>query len=297
MHKSSLSNNKPRWVIVALLGLLITLFSLYGAIQTLFTAWYTPFVIGSYCLFGAITKGLYGSSTLSLLINKPLIWLKLYFYIAIFGFVTEVLGRNVGNFWYYPKFDFGDLVIHVWLIGYPLALFSAIESYWCILYIVKFIIKSSKPTTTIFIPLKVSYIIIFFTLILIASSLIFYFLELSRFTTLALFALLISLSFFFDSIANIIKKPTVIYVGSNPFIPGLLISVPLIGLLHEIPNTFVWEWVYQNVPFISLELFKVNVLVLTLGWFYLVFIPLSICHLAVAEAYLPITPPKSDLKV
>lgn len=41
------------------------------------------------------------------------------------------------------------------------------------------------------------------------------------------------------------------------------------GLIHEVPNTFSNEWVYQNIPFVSLEIWDVNILVLTAGWIYL----------------------------
>ncbi|MBI2672185.1 hypothetical protein HYX16_04590 [Candidatus Woesearchaeota archaeon] len=55
----------------------------------------------------------------------------------------------------------------------------------------------------------------------------------------------------------------------------IVLTIILNGLLHEIPNTFAWEWVY-TFPFFALEIFKVPVIVLTLGWFILVYIPVIV---------------------
>ena len=294
MTYTNVTDKKILWIFVAIFGFFVTLFSLHLAINIGFGAWYTPFVIGSYCLFGAVTKLFYNNSTLSLLACKPLKWFQLYLFIVLMGFITEVLGRKIGNFWVYPYFDFKDIVIHVWLIGYPLALFSAIESYWCFLYIAKSLSKLSRLNKPTFVPIKISYFVVALSLILIASLIMLYFLEITKLTTISLFSLLIVLPFFFDSIANIFKKPSLLHFNSNIFIRALVIVAPIIGMLHEIPNTYVGEWIYQNVPFTSFELFNVNVLVLTLGWFYLVLMPLSICHLTISEAYLPIPPPSRN---
>jgi hypothetical protein len=44
---------------------------------------------------------------------------------------------------------------------------------------------------------------------------------------------------------------------------------------HEVPNTFAWEWRYQNIPFTSLEILDVNVIILTIGWSYLTILGIS----------------------
>ncbi|KKT37333.1 MAG: hypothetical protein UW22_C0027G0001, partial [Candidatus Gottesmanbacteria bacterium GW2011_GWB1_44_11c] len=44
-------------------------------------------------------------------------------------------------------------------------------------------------------------------------------------------------------------------------------------LLTEVPNTFSWEWIYYNIPFTTSEILKINVVIFTMGWFFLVFAP------------------------
>jgi hypothetical protein len=56
---------------------------------------------------------------------------------------------------------------------------------------------------------------------------------------------------------------------------ALLISIPFNALAHELPNTFAWEWRYQNMPFTSVEILGVPVVVLTVGWTYLTIFGIS----------------------
>lgn len=51
------------------------------------------------------------------------------------------------------------------------------------------------------------------------------------------------------------------------------------AFLHEIPNTFVWTWKY-SLPYITLEIFKINILAITLGWFIIVGTTLGLEKLA-----------------
>ena len=44
---------------------------------------------------------------------------------------------------------------------------------------------------------------------------------------------------------------------------SIVITAIVSGLIHEVPNTFSYEWIYQNIPFVKYEIWDVNVLVLT----------------------------------
>lgn len=46
------------------------------------------------------------------------------------------------------------------------------------------------------------------------------------------------------------------------------------ALIHEIPNTFAWEWKY-TISFLPIELLNINILVI-LGWFFLVFVAIVV---------------------
>jgi hypothetical protein len=56
---------------------------------------------------------------------------------------------------------------------------------------------------------------------------------------------------------------------------ALLISTPVNAFAHELPNTFAWEWRYQNMPLTSLEILGIPVFVLTVGWTYLTIFGIS----------------------
>jgi hypothetical protein len=56
---------------------------------------------------------------------------------------------------------------------------------------------------------------------------------------------------------------------------ALFISISFNALAHELPNTFAWKWRYQNMPFTSLKILDVPVIVLTVGWTYLTIFAIS----------------------
>ncbi len=60
------------------------------------------------------------------------------------------------------------------------------------------------------------------------------------------------------------------FSSSISFFLTFIISV----FLHEIPNTFVWEWVY-TIPYFTFEIFNINIAVI-FGWIILIIIPLSV---------------------
>jgi hypothetical protein len=55
----------------------------------------------------------------------------------------------------------------------------------------------------------------------------------------------------------------------------LLASIPLNALVHELPNTYAWEWRYENLPFTSMTIFGVPLVILTVGWTYLTMLAIS----------------------
>ena len=46
------------------------------------------------------------------------------------------------------------------------------------------------------------------------------------------------------------------------------------AFLHEIPNVFVWSWIY-TIPYIKFEIFQINIVVI-IGWSILVLVPLLV---------------------
>jgi hypothetical protein len=59
----------------------------------------------------------------------------------------------------------------------------------------------------------------------------------------------------------------------SPNMASAVILTTLINaFIHEIPNTFAWEWVY-TIPYITIEIFQINIVVIV-GWIILVAVPL-----------------------
>ncbi len=65
------------------------------------------------------------------------------------------------------------------------------------------------------------------------------------------------------------------FIKSNFF--SLIFTIILSIIIWEIPNVFSKDWIY-NIPYINLEIFGVNIIVI-LGWPILILFPLSIYKL------------------
>lgn len=57
----------------------------------------------------------------------------------------------------------------------------------------------------------------------------------------------------------------------------IIIGSYIQGLIHEFPNVFAKQWVYQNIPFIETNLLGIPIFAF-LGWFYLTLFPVSVYH-------------------
>jgi len=59
-----------------------------------------------------------------------------------------------------------------------------------------------------------------------------------------------------------------------PSLASAMILTTLINaFIHEIPNTFAWEWVY-TIPYVRFEILRINIVVI-IGWVILVSVPLT----------------------
>jgi|APSaa5957512622_1039677.scaffolds.fasta_scaffold52954_1 hypothetical protein len=61
-----------------------------------------------------------------------------------------------------------------------------------------------------------------------------------------------------------------IKVGLLPL--AMILTTLINAFVHEIPNTFAHEWVY-NIPYFTLEILQINVIVIV-GWIILISVPL-----------------------
>jgi len=188
------------------------------------------------------------------------------------------MGRYISNMWIYPYYDVQDEIIHVILIGYPFAFFS-VSSFYSIL---KGIFERFFPTAIIkpyYRPYVLVKILIFLTLLSIILPIIDFSLfngvEINKIMVLCLIIGISSVSpigFYLseDSFLGQILKVDLRTIGA------LLLTSFISSFLHEIPNTYAWEWVYQNIPFTSFEVLNVNIIVLTIGWLFLTISAISV---------------------
>jgi len=277
----------------AAIGLALTGFSLHLAIVRQNPTWYTPFVVGSYLLFGAINCLLRGRSTLVVAVVHTKRFLQLYTILMLLGFIIDLLlGRLLGDFWIYPSLSRLDQVIHVWLLGYPLALLSAVESLWLLQYPPPISADRAEPQRRSRIRTGCSRILLSTTVLLFAAAIALRVngdLEAAR---KAMFFLLFTGAFSFDALAFLLGKISLVgsvTIRGLPRLFYLAALVPVIGFLHEFPNSYAHEWVYQHIPFVHSEVAGVNILVLTAGWLFLLLMPLSLTYILLPAELVPAT--------
>lgn len=52
----------------------------------------------------------------------------------------------------------------------------------------------------------------------------------------------------------------------------IIVATLINAFVHEVPNTFVWEWKY-TIPYITFEVLQINIVVI-IGWVILITVPL-----------------------
>ncbi len=52
----------------------------------------------------------------------------------------------------------------------------------------------------------------------------------------------------------------------------IILTTLINAFIHEVPNTFVWAWIY-TIPYVTLEVLEINIVVIV-GWVVLIAIPL-----------------------
>jgi len=170
--------------IPAIIGLLLAGYGIFSALAFGSQVWYSFFVVG-----GTIFLLNLGKSK----VDGCKKFLKTYALYLVATAGIELVGRQLLGLWYYPSFGLPEMMIHVFMIGYPFAFFMAGETY--------------RLLNGIFSP---------------------------------------GIAFFITSFLS--------------------------AFLHELPNTFAWEWIY-TVPYVTFEILKINIIVIA-GWPILIAVPI-----------------------
>ncbi len=120
---------KPLIILGYIISVLLISYGVYSAIITANKIWYSFFSIGLTIFLGLINLKIKNKSAITEICSKPRRFIKIYTIYLVIGIIYEILGNYFLHLWYYPSFNFAEMIIHVFLIGYPFALFSAYETY------------------------------------------------------------------------------------------------------------------------------------------------------------------------
>ncbi len=277
----------------------------YGVFTALIYAdfhWYSYFVLGLFLLLDRLDARLNHDSNLARLFGPA--WrtpvLTYFTYLAGSLYIDVFLGTCLGHLWVYPRFGVAGRVVHVLLIGYPFALFSCSALYRVLTGLLQKFLNTAAPGTIKQTPAAPGLARLF-----LAGTILSFVLPLAGFLVFGRThaSLVIVISgviglFSFSPLSCLRGQPSVLGSLLNRdwmAILSLLASIPLNALAHELPNTFAWEWRYQNLPFASATLLDVPILVLTLGWSYLTIFGISGNELffyhpkSYSRTYIPVT--------
>ncbi len=259
-------------------GLLLTLYGVYTAVVDQSTYWYSYFTVGSFLFFDSLDFQLNGDSNLFRLIKgQPKTVVGTYLFFLVFGgvLIDVVFGRGIGALWTYPNLSGFSEIIHVLLIGYPFALLSVSSMYRTFHALLTRVLRESGDYKTstrtgwrMRLAKALSIMFVVSLILPIANWLVFdnrYANELLIICSLlgvfsiSPFTYLLFQDSWFEQLFRF-EKSTLM---------ALFLTFLVASFAHELPNTFAWEWLYQNIPFTSLEIFKINIIILIPAWLFL----------------------------
>lgn len=255
------------------IGLIISLYGTHSAIFNANMYWYSYFVIGSFLFFDRLDVFVNNDSNITRLLQGR--WQTLFYsYLTFFlsALVVDLLiGRYLADMIRYPHYDNLESFIHVILIGYPFAFLSCSALYRFLhgLFHRILVIKPDSDIQAKPYLRSIAGILLLGTIVSVALPLInFIFFHNRGVHELVVICLFIGV-FSLSPIKLIFGKRCLLgdlLSGDWAAILALMVSIPANAFAHEIPNTFVWEWQYQHIPFTSMEIMNVHIFVLTIGW-------------------------------
>ncbi|MDO8524749.1 MAG: hypothetical protein Q7R99_03950 [bacterium] len=245
---------------LAVFGLILVIFSYILAIKK-FHYFYTILVVGNFLVY----------NSLYYLLNKKYLlklssWLKFYVALIPGGIIADMfMGRILSSLHYYPFYGPINYLI-IYLIIYPLGGLILVYCYSLIKNLFKNYkekkISLNSTKNILIVGLFVSLFLIPITLIYKESLPSFGFWIFTWITFAILF--LMNLTNLFISKNCLIKEITSL---NRPAILSILFTMFFNGFLHELPNTFAWEWVYcKNCFPVNTAILQIPLWVITLGW-------------------------------
>jgi hypothetical protein len=268
-------------LISGIVGLFVSLYGLYSAIFRSSQIWYSFFTVGSFLFFASVSYWLRKDSSLNSVLRKA--WLLGLLYLVFLGItvLVEFYGRFVGSFWTYPYFDQGELILHVYLLGYPFAFLSVIPLFEIVEHLILSGISGPSKPAALRPPQTLYRLLCAGSAVIFVSSLVTaYFVEhwTAEFNFMAMIAGALGL----DLVRTLVHQRSFIErILSGDYRYAIIVPLAswVAAFLHEVPNTFANEWIYHNVPFTDRRIFGVNAIVFIVGWLFLTVVPVTIFRL------------------
>ncbi len=228
-----------------------------------FQYWYGGLVISLWLLLGL--KNYQHRTTLWLAKNDIKKFLKFYIPLLVLWIISDQFGLAT-KLWRYPKYDTLMEFLWVYLVLYSFAAFAVLETIYFLSGVfgekLRFV-KHKMTSRHIFID-KIDHFFLAISLIVAVISIIalsLFHLSLPR----SLFIFIVS-PFLIWALIDLIRLK--FHVGRwKQYILVLITTTIITVLLHEIPNTRAFEWVYLEAPFLNYQIFGIPLWV-SAGWFW-----------------------------
>lgn len=213
------------------------------------------------------------------------------------GLIADLLlGIYVTELWYYTYNSLWEyILLYLWI--YPVGGIVMVQSY---LLFERLIIEDIGETTSQkrrFIILLTSLLAILFTAISILYNaetaglytfISFLVLVLFNSQSIVRWSRKIMTTFGLKKELNRLTALEVFSRKPAKYIGIILASSYIQAVIHEVPNVYGQQWIYQNMPFQELTLLGVPAVVIIFGWIGLTLIPVSIYYRIADESSLKI---------
>ena len=118
-----------KYNILGVASFIIVIYGIFSAINSKNIFWYSYFLLGGTFFIAYINFNLKNDSLIKRFRKNKLKEIKNYFYYIFIAMLIEIIGRHILNLWSYPNYNTLNIIINVFIIGYPMALFFVYESF------------------------------------------------------------------------------------------------------------------------------------------------------------------------
>jgi hypothetical protein len=181
-----------------------------------------------------------------------------------------LLGLAITKLWHYNYTSYLEY-IPLYLLIYPLGGIVLVQTFLVFKHRFMKNLRLSRK--------KYAGIFMIFGLVFLVASLLIIFLSfrLPYFGVFLFFSLTVLAFFIFNFLAEHFGTSYLKILIEKPFSCMFitLLTAYIHCLIHEVPNIFARQWVYQNFPFQNITVFNIPVFVFFVGWAFLAAVPVS----------------------